>query len=132
MPFRPLWGHSYLYSTYHSHFKKKNIVPRSPHIRNILYHLDLTRTVFYCVLRHYPSYLDLDTLCSTSFYCINSIILCFSSRFIGFTSISLDFLLHTSHFIYEHTTHLHIPYPIIIKPDIHPFNTPPSHRSYRN
>src|ERR1700683_1673645 len=51
-------------------FEKNNIVPRSPHLRKISYHLDLTRTAFYCILKHYPSYLDLDTLCSTSFYCI--------------------------------------------------------------
>src|ERR1700683_4333945 len=77
-------------------FQKNNIVPRSPHLRKILYHLDLTQTVFYCILRHYPSYINLDTLHSTSFYCIISIIFCFSSRFIGFASISLDLLLHTS------------------------------------
>src|SRR6202050_499116 len=91
-------------------FKKNNIVPCSPRLCKISYHLDLTRTAFYCVLRHYPSYLDLNTLHSTSFYCVISIILCFSSHFIGFTLISLDFLLHTSDCRYKHTTHLQLPY----------------------
>ena len=99
-------------------FWQNNIVPCSPRLRKILYHLNLTRTAFYCILKHYPSYIDLDTLRSTSFYCIISIILCFSSRFIGFTSISLDFLLHSSDCIYRPTTHLHLPYPITIEPDI--------------
>src|ERR1700677_4106041 len=56
-------------------FQRKNIVPHSPCLRKILYHLDLTWTVFYCILRHYPLYLDLDPLCSISFYCLISIIL---------------------------------------------------------
>ena len=65
-------------------FEKNNIVPRSPHLHKISYHLDLTRTAFYCVLRHYPSYLDLDTLHSTSFYCDIPIILHFSSYWFHF------------------------------------------------
>src|ERR1700683_4033497 len=101
-------------------FEKKNIVPLSPRLHKTSDRLDLTRTAFYCVIRPYPLYLDLDTLRSTSFYCIISIILCFSSRFIGFTSISLDLLLHSADCIYRPTTHLHIPYPITIEPDIHP------------
>src|SRR6202050_629643 len=104
-------------------FEQKNIVPLSPRLRKTSDRLDLTRTAFYCVIRPYPSYLDLDTLRSTSFYCVILIILRFSSRFISFTSISLSILLHTSDCIYRHITHLHLPYPITIEPDT-PFNTP--------
>jgi hypothetical protein len=66
---------------------ENNIVPRSLAPRKTSYRFDLTHTVFYCVPRHYPTYIDLDTLRSTSFYCILLIILRFSSRFIGFSSI---------------------------------------------
>ena len=113
-------------------FWQNNIVPHSPHLHKILYHLNLTQTVFYCILRHYPSYINLDILHSTLFYCVLLIILCFSSCFVGFTLISLDILVHTSDYIYGHTTHWHIPYLITIELDIHPFITPSSHRSYRN
>src|ERR1700683_4306515 len=56
-------------------FFQNNIVPRSPCLRKISYHLDLTQTVFYCILRCHSLYIDLDTLHSTSFYCDISIIL---------------------------------------------------------
>src|ERR1700734_855592 len=66
---------------------ENNVVPRSLALHKTLYCLDLTHTAFYCIPRHYTAYIDLDTLRSTSFYCVLSIILHFSSRFIGFASI---------------------------------------------
>jgi hypothetical protein len=111
---------------------ENNIVPCSLAFRKTLYRFNLTQTAFYCVPRHYPVYIDLDTLCSTSFYCILSIILCFSSHFIGFTSISLDLLIPTSDCINGHTPPLTFLYPITIDQDIHPFATFSSHWSYRN
>jgi hypothetical protein len=93
---------------------ENNIVPRSLALRKTLYCFDLTHTAFYCVPRPYPAYIDLDTLRSTSLYCVLLIILCFSSRFIGFASISLDLLLPTSDCVYGHILTLTLPYPITI------------------
>src|ERR1700733_1901428 len=53
---------------------ENNIVLRSLTPRKALYRLDLTHTAFYCIPRHYTVYIDLDTLHSTSFYCVLSII----------------------------------------------------------
>src|ERR1700733_10288934 len=64
------------------------IVPRSLAPRKTSYRFALTHTAFYCVPRHYTAYIDLDTLRSTLLYCILSIILHFTSRFISFALIS--------------------------------------------
>jgi hypothetical protein len=55
------------------------------------HHLDLTQTAFCCVPRPYPSNSTSTHCVLPSFYCVLLIILRFNSRFIGFTSISLDF-----------------------------------------
>src|SRR3984885_14367780 len=103
---------------------ENNIVPCSLALRKTLYPFDLTHTVFPCVLRPYPVYIDLDTLHSTSFYCVLLIILCFSSHFIGFALISFDLLIHTSDYVYRHIPTLTLLYPINIGQDIHPFLPP--------
>jgi hypothetical protein len=108
---------------------ENNILLRSLAPRKTLYHFDLTHTALYCVPRHHPAYIDLDTLCSTLFYCVLLIILCFTSRFISFASISLDLLIQTSDYIYRHTLTFTLPYPITINQDIHYFTTLSSHRS---
>jgi hypothetical protein len=86
---------------------ENNIIPCSLALRKTLYRFDLTHTAFYCVPRLYTTYIDLDTLRSTSFYCVLSIILCSSSCFIGFALISLDLSLPTSDYVYGHTSSLH-------------------------
>jgi hypothetical protein len=101
---------------------ENNIVPHSLALRKTSYPFDLTHTAFYCVPRHYTAYIDLDTLCSTSLYCVLSIILRFSSRFISFASTSFDLLLPTSDCVYGHIPSLTLLYPITIDQDIHPFN----------
>ena len=90
--------------------------------RKTSYRFDLTHTAFYCVPRPYPAYIDLDTLRSTSLYCVLSIILCFSSRFIDFASF--DLLIPTSDCVYRHIRSLTLLYPITIESDIHPFLPP--------
>ena len=95
-----------------------------PRPRKTSHRFASTHTVFYCVPRPYTAYIDLDTLRSTSFYCILSIILCFSSCFIGFASILLNLLLPTSDYVYGHTLTLTLLYPITIEPDIHLFYHP--------
>jgi hypothetical protein len=102
---------------------ENNIVPHSLALRKTLYRLDLTHTAFPCVPRLYPAYIDLDTLRSTSLYCVLLTILRFSSRFIGFASISLDLLIPTSDCIYGHILTLTLLYPIAIDQDIHPITT---------
>jgi hypothetical protein len=89
--------------------------------RKTSYHFNLTQTAFPCVIRPQPSNIDLDTLCSTSFYCVLLIILCFSLRFIGFTPILLNLSLTTSDYVYEPPHSLTYPYPISIEPLLHPF-----------
>jgi hypothetical protein len=74
--------------------------------------------VFPCILRPCISYIDLDTLHSTSFYCVLLIILHSSSRFISFTPILFDLLLPTSDYVYKSPHSLTYPYPIFIEPDI--------------
>src|ERR1700733_11996063 len=74
---------------------ENNIVLRSLALRKTSYHFDLTHTAFYCVSRLYTAYIDLDTLRSTSLYCVLSIILRFTSHFIGFALILFDLLLPT-------------------------------------
>ena len=81
--------------------------------------------MFPCVSGHYPTYIDLDTLCSTSFYCVLSIIL----HFIVFASISLNLLIHTSDCIYGPIPSLTHPYLITIESYITPLLTP-SHISH--
>ena len=77
-------------------FKKKKILRTSlPRPRKTSYRFDLTQTVFPCVIRPHPSNIDLDTLCSTSFYCVLLIILCFSLHFISFAPILLNLSLPT-------------------------------------
>jgi hypothetical protein len=100
---------------------ENNIVPRSLALCKTSYHFDLTHTAFLCVPRHYTAYIDLETLRSTSFYCVLSIILRFTSCFIGFASISLDLLIPTLDYIYGHISSLTLLYPITIDQDIHPF-----------
>jgi hypothetical protein len=97
---------------------ENNIIPRSLTLHKTSYRFDLTHTVFYCVPRHYTVYIDLNSLRSTSFYCVLSIILRFSSCFIGFTSISLNLLLLTSDYVYRHILTLTLLYPIAIDQDI--------------
>jgi hypothetical protein len=108
---------------------ENNIVLRSLALRKTSYRFDLTHTAFYCVPRLYTAYIDLDTLRSTSFYCVLSISLRFSSRFIGFALISLDLLLHTSDYVYGHTLTLTLIYPITFDQDIHPFIPSPFFKS---
>jgi hypothetical protein len=103
---------------------ENNIVPRSLAFCKTLYRLDLTHTVFYCVPRLYPVYINLDTLRSTSLYCVLLAILCFSSHFISFTSISFNLLILTSDSIYGHIPTITHSYPIAIEPDIHLFYHP--------
>jgi hypothetical protein len=103
----------YLYFTYHSHYIQRIIsylVP-SPFVRLRITSIWLTlrSPAFYCVPRLYTAYIDLDTLRSTSFYCVLLIILRFSSRFIGFASISFDLLIHTSDYVYGHIPHPYTP-----------------------
>jgi hypothetical protein len=100
---------------------ENNIVLCSLAPHKTLYRLDLTHTVFYCIPKHYTAYIDLDTLCSTPLYCVLSIILRFSSRYIGFALISFDLLLLTSDYVYGLTSSLTLIYPITIDQDIHPF-----------
>src|SRR6202044_4002281 len=76
--------------------------------------------------------LDLDTLRSTLFYCALSIILCFNSRFIGFTSISLDFCyIHRTAY-----TNIPLTYTYNIRSLLSriytPFISPSSHWPHRN
>jgi hypothetical protein len=129
MPFQPLRRHYYLYFTYHSHCTEKNIVPCPLALRKTLYRFNLTQTAFYCVPRHYPASIDLNALCSTLFHCVFLTILCFSSCFIGFASISLDLLLPTLDCIYGHTPSLTLLYSITIESDIHHFYHPFHHIS---
>ena len=92
--------------------------------RNTLYHFNLTQTAFPCVIRPFPLNIDLDTLHSTSFYCILLIILCFSSYFIIFAPISLNLSFPTLDCVYEPPHSFTYHYPISIEPDItplHPF-----------
>jgi hypothetical protein len=103
---------------------ENNIIPHSLTLCKTSYRFDLTHTAFYCVPRLYPAYINLDTLRSTSLYCVLLTILCFSSCFIGFTSISFDLSIHTSDYIYGHIPSLTLPYPITFEPDIHPFYHP--------
>jgi hypothetical protein len=104
----------YIYFTYHLNKEEHCTLFPRPH--KTLYCFDLTQTVSPCILRLYPLYTNLDTLCSTLFYCVILIILCFSLYFNSFTLISLDFLLPTSDYIYEppHS----FTYLITIEPDI--------------
>ena len=96
--------------------------------RKTSYCFDLTQTAFPCIIRPRISYIDLDTLCSISFYCVLLIILCFSLRFISFAPISFDLLLPTSDYVYRHTHSFTYPYPISIEPDIIPFT--PFYRTF--
>ena len=53
--------------------KKREILRTSlPRPHKTSYHFDLTQTAFPCVLRPRPSYIDLDTLRSTSLYRVSS------------------------------------------------------------
>jgi hypothetical protein len=102
--------------------KKREILPplfQRP--RKTLYLFDLTHTAFLCVIRPRTSNIDLNTLRSTSLYCVLLIILCFSSRFIGFAPILFNILLPTSDYVNRHPHSLTYPYPISIEPDIIPF-----------
>src|ERR1700689_1930004 len=103
---------------------ENNIVLRSLALHKTSYRFTSTHTAFYCVPRPYTAYIDLDTPRSTSFYCVLLIILCFSSRFIGFASISFDLLIQTSDYVYRHIPTLTLLYPINIGQDIHPFLPP--------
>src|ERR1700733_6663004 len=49
---------------------ENNIIPRSLALCKTLYHFDLTHTVFPCIFRPYPAYIDLNTLCSFDYYFI--------------------------------------------------------------
>ena len=99
-------------------FKKKTSLPRPC---KTLYCFNSTQTVFPCILRPRPSYIDLNTLHSTLLYCVLLIILCFSLRSISFAPISLILLLLTLDCIDKHHHSLTYPYPISIEPDITPF-----------
>ena len=121
MPFQPLQCYHYLYLTYHSHLKREILRTSLPRPRKTLYHFDLIQTAFPCVIRPCPSYINLDTPCSTSLYCILSIILCFSSHFISFAPISLDLLFSTSDCVYKPPHSLTYHYLISIELDITPF-----------
>jgi hypothetical protein len=100
---------------------ENNIVLCSLALRKTSYRFASTHTAFYCVPKPYTTYIDLDTPRSTSFYCVLLIILCFSSRFIGFASISFDLLIQTSDYVYGHIPSLTLLYPITIDLDIHLF-----------
>ena len=99
------------------HSKREILSPSFQRPCKTLYHFDLTQTAFPCVIRPRPTYINLDTLRSTSLYCVLLIILCFTSRFIGFAPILFNILLPTSDYVYKPTHSLTYPYPISIEPD---------------
>ena len=100
--------------------KRESLPPSFQRPRKTSYRFDLTQTAFPCIIRPRISYIDLNTLRSTSFYCVLLIILCFSSRFIGFAPISFNLLLPTSDYVYRHPHSFTYPYPISIELDITP------------
>jgi hypothetical protein len=63
---------------------ENNIVLRSLALRKTSYRFASTHTAFPCVPRLYTAYIDLDTLRSTSLYCVLSIITSFKLAFYRF------------------------------------------------
>jgi hypothetical protein len=109
--------------------KREKLHTLFPRPRKTLYHFDLTQTLFPCILRPRPLYIDLDTLCSTLSYYIIFIILHFSLCFISFILILLDLLLLTLDCVYEPPHSLKYHYPITIELDI-TLTLPFSHRTF--
>ena len=114
---RSLWTISHIRTLWH-HFNPSNVTityisPTTPILNKekhhtsfprphkTSYHFNLTQTVFPCVIRPCPSYIDLNTLHSTLFYCILLIILCFNSGFISFTPILLNLSLPTTDYFFQ-------------------------------
>ena len=89
-----------------------------PRPRKTLYHFNLTPTVFPCILRPCPSYINLDTPHSTSLYCVLLIVFCFTSCFISFTPISLNLSLPILDCVYKPPHSFTYPYLITIELDI--------------